>query len=516
MRNLAAEYTSGAPEVMSFFERAPRNVFTTRSRASRWDPLLAETIRECQERLGGRALFLGDEALVVTGQQPGLFTGPLYTIYKAATAVILAQKLQARFGVPHVPVFWVASDDHDFEEARTAAFLTRNHELLTARYTPAKPVNGLSMYRVPIEQSLHELVDTVADHTFGSEFRESVTAFLHESLDAAESLADWSARLLARLFRDTPLVVFSPHLAAARLLAVPILKKEIENPLASTRLVNQAGAQLFELGFPQQIEKADNECNFFLEVDGKRRKVLFEQERYRLPEEGLKYSVEEMLTLLRDSPERFSPNVALRCVVQQHLFPAAAYVAGPGEVAYWAQLKGLFKHFGLEMPVVYPRARCTLVTLKLKKLMAELGLASGDLGAPPGDLADRALAAIGPSPVLEMFRRRCGEVRDVLDTMGAELASSSPTAAEMSKKLETRVGAELGRIERAILKADESKTETVRKQVERICNTLAPQRKPQERVYNVFSFVFEHGWGLIGRLLGALDIESFEMNEVEL
>ena len=166
----------------------------------------------------------------------------------------------------HSPVL-IGSDDHDFEEARSAHFLTKNHESLTLRYEPLANVDGLPMFRVPIEDSLHEFVDRAADSTPGSEFRSEIAAALHESLRSAESLSDWAARVLARLFRDTNFVFFSPHLPASRALAAEVLEKEIAVPLTSTRLLNETGDRLDALGFPRQITKADTECGFFLEVE---------------------------------------------------------------------------------------------------------------------------------------------------------------------------------------------------------------------------------------------------------
>lgn len=515
MRNLISEYNAESSDLMPFYAQPARSIFTLKPAAGPWPTALVREINEYQTTLGVTTAIAGNESVIVTGQQPGLFTGPLYTIYKAITAIRLAERVQATTQTPCVPVFWIGSDDHDFEEARSAHFLTKSHEPLTLRYEPRANVDGLPMCRVPLEDSLREFVDRVAESTPGSEFRQEIANALHETLSAAQSLSDWSARILARLFQRTNLVFFSPHLPVSRTLAASVIEKEIAEPLTSTRLLNEAGDRLEALGFPRQITKANTECGFFLEVEGRRRKVLFEGSRYRVPDNELDFSIDDMLRVAKATPERLSPNVALRCLVQQRLFSAAAYVGGPGEVAYWAQLKPLFDHFDLPMPVVFPRAQCVLTTPKLAKLANRLGFTLADLDAPQEALVDRALRAAAKNPALDIVRQHRQRIDSSMSALTTDLARFGP-AATMAEALHQKTMSEIDRIESTLLRADTAQADAIRKQVERLSNALLPWRKPQERVYTVFSFMFEHGWELIPRLLRTLDIESFAMNEVEL
>ncbi|MCH7910525.1 MAG: bacillithiol biosynthesis cysteine-adding enzyme BshC, partial [Candidatus Hydrogenedentes bacterium] len=481
-----------------------------------WDPALVSSLRAYQESLGATASFDGTEAVIVTGQQPAMFTGPLYTIYKAITAIRLARAVEQNSGVPCVPIFWVGGEDHDFEEARSATFLTKTHRSFSFRYAPAADVTGLPMHRVPLEESLHESIDAIAAELPGPDYRSEMLELLHTSLDASESLADWSARLLARLFRDTPLVFFSPHLPAARALGADLIRREIADPLTTTRMINDAGNALERLDFQPQLMKGETECNFFVEVDSRRRKVVYEKGVFSLPEVDESYSADELVTLLESDPERFSPNVALRCVTQQTLFPVAAYVAGPGEVAYWAQLKPLFERFDVPMPIVYPRAECALTTIKLNKLLRKLGLTLDDLHRPMDDLLLRAMRSNAQNPALILAETERKAIEKALDELADGLGTHDKTAASMAVALAAEMGEKFDRLERTIIQGDEARMATVRQQLDRLCNSLAPGRKPQERVYSIFSFLFEHGWELIPRLLEEMDVESFRMNEIEL
>ena len=515
-RDVTADYVAGSAALRPFFARSLDSLWTDGVHPPAWDAEFIGELRAYQAAHGCTAKFRGDEAVVVTGQQPGIFTGPLYTVYKAITAIRIAALHEQRTSVPTVPVFWVGGEDHDFEEARTAHFLSRKHTVESVTYAPAADIDGLPMCRVPIEPSLHDAVDVMSSQSQGSEFAETTTTMLHETLDAADSLSDWVARLMARLFDGTPLIIFTPDLPAARRIGAEIIAKEIESPLETTRLVNAQGLELARLGYGTQVIKSENECSFFLEVERRRRKVLFERGAFSIPEEEQALSRDELLSILKSAPERFSPNVALRCVAQQRLFPTRAYVAGPGELAYWAQLKPVFEQHGAQMPVVYPRTRALLTTVKLNKLMTKLGL---DLAALDGAEDEVVLAAQRVSSnnvALKLSRKSQTAVLNELQQLASGLKQHSSGAAAGVEAMHGELERGFARVEQALLRDDAEKDTATRQQVQRLCNSLTPMRKPQERVFTVFSFLFEHGPQLIQRLLAVLDVESFKLNEVEL
>jgi bacillithiol biosynthesis cysteine-adding enzyme BshC len=515
-RDLVSDYASNAGELLGFYGGPLASLWEACDSPPAWNVALLEELRAYEGTRGCSGAFRGNEAVIVTGQQPGIFTGPLYTIYKAITAIRVAALHSERTGVPTVPVFWVGGEDHDFDEARTTWFLSRRHTVESVSYAPTAHVDGLPMFRVPIEPSLHDAIDVMAAQTPGSEFTEPVAQMLHETLDAADSLSDWTARLMARLFDGTPLVLFTPDLPAARRIGAEVIARELDEPLETTRMVNAQGVELAKLGYETQVVKADNECSFFLEVDGRRRKVLFEKGAFSLPEEDRTMSGNELRALLDASPERFSPNVALRCIVQQRLFPVRAYVAGPGELAYWAQLRPVFERHEAEMPVVYPRARALLTTSKLNKLMRKLNLDLASLDAAEDDVVLAAQRGSGNNAALGRVQESQGTLTEELARLSEGLAKVSATAASRVDAMKGELERGFGRVEQAILREDTQKDAATRQHVQRLCNSLRPLRKSQERVFTVFSFLFEQGPDLIQRLLAELDVESFGMNEIEL
>ncbi len=525
MPSLADDYIAQRPGLRPFYGPPPESLFTPPSAPPSWDSGFAGALLRYQERLGLKRSIQGNEYVVVTGQQPGLLTGPLYTIHKAVTAIRLAELVEQRTGKPCLPVFWVAGDDHDFEEIRGTHILTKDGQTLSLRYAPEAPqaggirVDGFPAYRIPLTANLHNLIDEAANAAPGSEHREEVRAFLHETLDISVSMADWFVRIMAGLFEDTGLLFFVPHIPEARRLATPVFERELAEPLRVTEAVNRAADALEAEGYAAQLRKNPNECAFFIEMGNRRRKVLYEDGRFFLPEESIGCTRGELAAILKATPERFSANAPLRCVVQQRLFPALAYVGGPGEMAYWAQLKPVFQAHSMDMPVVYPRARVVLSSLKLDQLRDKLGLGYADLLGPWDALEERALKAQASHPALGVLGEKRGAAEAAMDDMGKELAAlgkAGNTASAMTASLGKRLSYGLDRVERALLREDKVKLEATQEQLRRLCAAFAPGHQPQERVYSVFSLLFAHGGELVPRLLREVDVESFELNEVTL
>lgn len=520
MNPLCDAYLAGHPEVCARFSSSPESLLERGVRENAWAPGAVESVNGLQHELGlSGKLVSGNEPVIITGQQPGLFTGPLYTILKAISAVQLADRLSDQ-GVKAVPVFWVASDDDDLVEVQTAHFLKRGEDILSLTYTPDPelvPHADIPLFRVPLSPLLHQFIDSACDACRTSEYADEVRGFLYRSFEGAPSLSGWFSRIMGGLFEETPLRLFEPHRDRARLAAVPVLRKEIEFPLESTRLLAESGRQLRSLGFDVPIKRDEYACNFFVEDHGRRCRVHFRDNRYLLYGTGRMLSVEEMLALLESEPGRFSANVALRPLVQQLLFNPAAYVAGPGEIAYWAQLKTLFSFFELPMPVVFPRISAVFTTAKLTGLLTSYRLNTRDLAGDTKVLA-HALRESGDTPLAETFYRERRTVEDALTKMASSLldVSGAEGVEKAAAAFLARSGFSLDKLERALLYADKEKRARVEGHLTRLRNAFYPLGGPQERVINIFSFLFREGLPLIGRMVRELDCTKTDVQEMNL
>lgn len=516
MADIVTDYLAGREALHPFFQAMPSSLLAGAPKPANWQADLVADMNAYQREIRGRGVVRGDEVPIVTGQQAGLLTGPLYTIYKALTAIRLAQELEARHRVPHVPVFWVHDDDHDFDEVAATWIVTKRNTLRELRYRPDADIDARPIHSVPLESSLHALIDAAATATKGSEFRDTIRAFLHESLDAAVSYSDWMARIMARLFQGTSLVVFTPTLPAARRLAAPVFAREIESPAESSALAQNAETALRALGYDAQVIKRSDECAFFIIEDGRRRKVELRDGRFYMPETRAMLTADELRHTLSERPDRFSANVLLRGVVQQTLFRPTAYVAGPGEIAYWAQLRANFERHDLSMPVVYPRVRATLMTKKLRKLCTEFGIAPDDVLGNPDTLRECVLRRSVDSPEMQYLRDHRSGVETAAAALAHGLAALDPSAGDMADALARAARAQLDRMERVLSRQQDVQREAIEQRLERLRVNLAPHRKHQERVLNVFSYLFSYGWELIPRLLQEVDIHSFAIQEIEL
>jgi len=507
---IAQAYIEGDAFVRGLFEQPP--VPLVNGAPTEWNRWIAEACREYAVELGvTRELPKGP--VVITGQQTGLLGGPLYSILKAITTVQLTERLSRDSGQPCTPVFWLAGDDHDFEEVSSVTLLTKTDKPLTLTWEPQADITNRSMFRVPLDDSLDAIIEQAAHATRGSEWREPVMDFLKESRGRHDNLCDWTGAILARMFRDTPLVFFAPHLEPARYHAIPIIAREIEEPLASTRLLMESGEALAAKGYEIPLQKQADQCQFFYSVDGVRHAVRYRDGRFHLSN-GESYTQDQLRRLLDDETGSFSAGAALRPIVQQQLFPtAAAYVAGPGEIAYWAQLKPLFQFHGLPMPSVFPRARAVVMSQKDRQNIDAFGWTPEDLLGPQADLLEHALTASAQSPSIPLLIEHRTRVTDALLVAIQDLEDEA-VAREMLQRLALRTTQGFDRIERAMLHADQQQVEAIRERVARLQNRLAPHRKPQERVYGGVSWLFEHGWEFVPRLSKELKLDADGVQEI--
>ena len=317
---------------------------------------------------------------VVTGQQPALFGGPLYNLYKGLTAVRLAQALEEQTGRPHVPLFWIANDDHSLTEVDHISVLRENGELerVAWRHSLGRKVQPIAV--VTLDDAVTEAHGLLAASAAGASQRGDVLELLSDCFRAGERLSDSFARLLAILFDRYGLVLVDPSETALRRLGMPKLAAELSFASPTAEAAREATTELSARGYPVQVPLRDDRLNLF----------YGRSERFRLRcgpdgfEMSLKSGLIDAATLragFDEAPEKFSPNVLLRPLFQDALLPTAAYVAGSSEIAYFAQLKPVYARFGIPMPVVHPRLSATLVNSRVLALLARDGLGIEDVWA---------------------------------------------------------------------------------------------------------------------------------------
>jgi bacillithiol synthase len=514
---LFRDYLKGVPGIRPFYEggggwdvealvgAADRTMGLARPRRA-----LAEALARQQEQRGNaaaaaRAAQLADEGTVavVTGQQPVLFGGPLYVLYKAAAAVKLASLLEARRGRPVVPVFWSASEDHDFAEVRFVPVLDESGRIRTLRYEPAREPVGQPASRIVFDESIAGLVAEAERSLPPGVHRDQAVALLAECYRPGVTLAAAFARFISSLVPG--LVVLDPSDPALKAQMASVLARELREGSPTSRLGARAGEGLLAAGYHQQVPIRPGFLNLFVMMEGERRALGTVDGVIEVRGLGRKIPVAEAVRMLESDPTPWSAGVLLRPLAQDHLLPTAAYIGGPAEIAYHAQLGPSYADFGIPRPILVPRPSLTLVESTQARALEAEGLQLPDLQADPEVVALRWAREAHPRVEAAFARTRESLEREMAEVEEA-LAALDPT---LRGAAESARGRALHQIEtlheksvRALKKKDQSRMDRLR----RTRDALLPGGSFQERGLGVVSLLARCGTSVVGDVTERMDL----------
>jgi len=443
---------------------------------------------------------------VTTGQQPGLFTGPLYSLYKALTAIRLSQELESLLQRPVLALFWIASEDHDWDEADHTHILDVQNELRTLRIPTQEGPSNRPLHRIPLHAGLSDTVEAFLQTLPETDFSPPLFDLIRDAYTPGNTLPQGFHLVLAELLKDLPIAFVdsaNPELKAASL---PILFRELEAAEEHELLLSRVASHLELEGYHVQVPILKNGINLFLEGPEGRDRLYRDGEGVRLNRAGTRMGLEEVRSTASQDPSLLSPNVLLRPVVESSLFPTVSYVAGPGELSYFGQLGEFFQAHGLRMPIVHPRHSATLIEAKIGKVLAKFHRSPESLARPHHELA----AEIALEEVPPEVKRALGEIRGAL---GKGAGTLTKAVQEIDSTLKGPVGharntafAAFDEAERKILQALKRQNEIALDQLEKAQRHLFPLGKPQERTFNAFYYLTRYGPELIPNLLGEFDV----------
>ena len=505
-KRLFLDYIHDYSRLSGFFSGDPKAPESWRSLAERLEdhplnrPKVAEVLRGLNQKLGadGNALASIDALekgafAVVTGQQVGLFGGPLYTLYKALTAVEIARQASALLNRPVVPLFWMDSDDHDFDEVRDVRLIDSHHELVSLRYAPPEPKSRIPVAWHQIDPVIEELMEKTESSLAPSESKQEVVETLRECYAPGKTLCEAFGRLLLKMTRGTGLALVDPAAPELKAMAAPLFERESLERSESSRIVQKTTDRLVSLGFHAQASVSEDRLNLFYAAPG-RFHVMAENSGFRIAADGRLLSSDELHKLIRDEPDRFSPNVLLRPLYQDTVLPTLSYVAGPNELAYFAQLPDVYRHFGLTMPLISPRASFTIVERSQKKFIEKYNVDLKELEANDESLLNRILREQAP-PELEKDMARAKEcMQEITQTLERDLTVVDPTLGPTVRSTRGKLLHHLEKLESKSLRAIKRKDETLRKQFFSTRTAIFPSFSMQERQLSPVQYLAKYGW----------------------
>ncbi len=512
---LFLDYLAGRSRVAPFLGEAGFGLDAIQGAAERTaaHPRQRETVagalaRQQEERGAERAaararqLADADTVAVVTGQQAGLFGGPLFVLHKALAILEVSRRLTEEHGRVAIPVFWVAADDHDFAEIRSTCVLDRDGAIRLLRYSPKHEPVGQPAFSIVLDDTVTRLVEELGEALPPSPHRDEMIGVVSQCYRPGETLSGAFARLLSQLFPD--LVVLDSSDTVLKTAVAPVLAREVTESSPTSRLALEAGKALLAAGYHQQVPVRDGFLNLFMLSEGKRRALGLIDGGLEIRGVGTRMTVAEALGRIETDPGLWSPNALLRPLTQDALLPTAAYVGGPAEVAYHAQIGSSYAHFGVPRPVIVPRPSVTVVEPAQGRVLEAEGLSLPDLAGDPEAVVARWARHTYPkvetafAQARSSIEREMGEVEERLAAFDPTLRAA--TASARGRALHQVDGLH-EKAMRVLKKRDQGRATRLR----RSRDALFPGGAFQERGLGLLGLVARRGRGLLTELQERVD-----------
>ena len=441
---------------------------------------------------------------VLTGQQAGLFGGPLFTLLKALTAIALARRVESEHGVRATPIFWVDAEDHDLDEVRTCSVLDADlapHRLALDLASES----GRPAAAVRLPAAVAALHDELRRRLPPTEFSDAVLGALAGSYAPGAGMVEAFARWLDFVAGGHGLVVFDASDAAAKPLAQPVFDRELRLRGETSRLAAAAGAALLARGYHAQVTPPDDAVALF-GLDGARLPIRRRDDAFVLGETPL--APDDLADRVRRRPAEFSPNVLLRPIVQDTLFPTVAYVTGPNELAYLGQLRQAYRRFGVPMPLLHPRLSATVLDRAAVKFLGRYDVRFETLHAQDDGVLNRLIAAQLPPEVDAAVDAAERRVDEAMEATAAAVGAIDPTLTGAARTTRERMRRDLRSLRGKVVQAAKRRDATLRRQLRRTRAQAFPAGAPQERVVAFVCFLNRYGPGMVDRLLERLPLDA--------
>ncbi len=449
-----------------------------------------------------------DTLCIFGGQQAGLFGGPLLTLYKAIGLVKHAQLLQKKLHREVVPIFWIASDDHDFEEINHAFVLDNKGEIERLAYEAPPPtaVSAAEILFADAEQYNH-LSGRVKVTLGETDFTGEMYRRLFAAYRAGNSFVDAFGQYLLDILPDIGLVMFSPADKEVKVASRPFFKRLAEGHFRFREILGETNQNLEKDGYHVQAEKKETAVNLFLHTPA-RVAVHYESDSFVFGDKRL--GLNGLIDLIDRHPERFSPDVLARPIWQSYLFPVVAQIGGPSEIAYFAQIGHLFEFFGLVQPYHYARPSLSIIEKRPEELMAKLELHLMDFTGDIEQLVNRVTEKSFPKEMEAAIGDFKLKFEESFNEFFAAVRKFDESLEPMGKQTYGKIDFAIGAFEKKIYDHHKKRMISTRNQIYRLSNILFPHHNLQERTLNINCYIAKYGFGVIEYLVKEMNVSSIE------
>ncbi|MCI0448489.1 MAG: bacillithiol biosynthesis cysteine-adding enzyme BshC [Chlorobi bacterium] len=457
---------------------------------------------------------------VVTGQQVGLYTGPLYTILKTITSIKLAKNLKERFPqFNFVPVFWLESEDHDFEEANHINIIDQQNELVRIGFEKQSDDEEDSKKSlVPVgsikfDEMINSINEELRSNLLDTDFKDKIMDLITSLYKTGGDFKTAFAKMMNELFKDYGVVFIDPSDAEVKRLLSPIFEKELTT---SPRLCESIITTSAEIEKNYDLQVKPKVINIFFLHNGNRLLIEPRDEgKFALRNSKRRFESGELTNILQESPELFSPNVVLRPICQDYLLPTIAYVGGPGEISYFAQLKPAYNHYEITMPVIFPRASVTIVEGKISKFLNNFNVKFEDI-FHHSFMVSKVVEKLSEVRVDDEISKYQDEFSKIFYEMRNMTVKVDQTLLNAVDNIKEKTKQSLEQFKGKLINSQARKSDTAATQIDKVTNNIYPKNHLQERVINVTYFLNKYDYGFISRLFHEIDVLNFNHQIIEM
>jgi bacillithiol biosynthesis cysteine-adding enzyme BshC len=446
---------------------------------------------------------------VVSGQQAGLFTGPLYTVYKALSAVKLAGCLRQR-NTKAVPVFWMAAEDHDFAEVALAEFIGRDCQLKQVSVDTNLHREGQPVGHVVLDQSITAVIDQLFELLPASEFAADMKSLVQRAWQPGRSYSEAFATMMTSLLGRYGLIFLNPLDSELKQLAAPLYAAAAQRAPEIGAALEQRSRELEAAGYHAQVLATANSFPLFLHDETGARHALTRGDngKYRTKENDTEYTADELAAMARETPERFSPNVTLRAVVQDYLLPTIAYYGGAAEIAYFAQTAEVYRVLDRPATPILPRSSLTMIERHTGRVLERYGLTLADFFEGLEPVINQVVEEYLGVSTAKRFADTEANVNLELDRLRDELKTVDPTLASALDTGRKKIQYQLDGLRSRFVRAQIARDEAAHRQLQRAFEQVYPHKDLQERHINITSLLSRHGTYVIEWIFNVINLGS--------